>query len=48
MALKIYGGLTFAEAAAALGISPNTAASRYRYGLEKIRNYLIAEKHSHE
>ena len=48
VALKIYGGLTFAEAAAALGISPNTAASRYRYGLEKIRNHLIAEKHSHE
>jgi RNA polymerase sigma-70 factor, ECF subfamily len=46
--MKIYGGLTFAEVAAALGISPNTAASRYRYALEKIRNHLMAEKRSHE
>jgi RNA polymerase sigma-70 factor (ECF subfamily) len=37
LALKIDGGLTFAEIAALLGISPNTAASRYRYALEKLR-----------
>ena len=37
IALKIDGGLTFAEIAACLGISPNTAASRYRYALEKLR-----------
>lgn len=37
VALKIDGGLTFAEIAAVLGISPNTAASRYRYALEKLR-----------
>lgn len=36
IALKT-GGLTFAEIAACLGISPNTAASRYRYALEKLR-----------
>ena len=35
--LKIWGELTFEEAADVVGISPNTAASRYRYGLEKLR-----------
>ncbi len=37
VALKIDGGLTFAEIAAVLGTSINTAASRYRYALEKLR-----------
>jgi RNA polymerase sigma-70 factor (ECF subfamily) len=40
IALKIDGGLTFAEVAACLGVSPNTAASRYRYALEKLRAVL--------
>jgi RNA polymerase sigma-70 factor (ECF subfamily) len=40
IALKIDGGLTFAEIAACLGVSPNTAASRYRYALEKLRATL--------
>lgn len=40
VALRIDGGLTLAEAAAVLGISPNTAASRYRYALEKLRERL--------
>jgi RNA polymerase sigma-70 factor (ECF subfamily) len=40
IALKIDGALTFAEIAAVLGISPNTAASRYRYALEKLRASL--------
>jgi RNA polymerase sigma-70 factor, ECF subfamily len=40
IALKIDGGLTFAEVAAVLGISPNTAASRYRYALERLRTAL--------
>ena len=35
--LKIWGQLTFEEAAAVVGIPPNTAASRYRYGLEKLK-----------
>jgi RNA polymerase sigma-70 factor (ECF subfamily) len=35
--LKVWGGLTFAEIAAALGIPANTAASRYRYGLTELR-----------
>ena len=38
--LKLWGGLTFAEIAAALEIPPNTAASRYRYGLDKLRELL--------
>ncbi|HZL14120.1 MAG TPA: sigma factor-like helix-turn-helix DNA-binding protein [Verrucomicrobiae bacterium] len=33
-------GLTFAQLAAALDISPNTAASRYRYALDKLRARL--------
>jgi len=38
--LHIWGQMNFGEAAAALGISPNTAASRYRYGLAKLREQL--------
>jgi RNA polymerase sigma-70 factor (ECF subfamily) len=37
LALKIDGGLTFAEIAAVIGTSINTAASRYRYAIENIR-----------
>jgi RNA polymerase sigma-70 factor (ECF subfamily) len=43
--LKISGGLTFAEIAAALNIRLNTAASRYRYALEKLRQTLQEERH---
>ncbi len=35
--LKVWGELTFAEIADALGIPANTAASRYRYGLAELR-----------
>ncbi|HEX5397687.1 MAG TPA: sigma-70 family RNA polymerase sigma factor [Verrucomicrobiae bacterium] len=38
--LKLWEGLTFEAIAAALDISPNTAASRYRYGLDKLRARL--------
>ena len=38
--LKLWEGLTFDEIAGALEISPNTAASRYRYGLDKLRERL--------
>lgn len=34
--LKIYEGFTFAEIAALTGVSQNTAASRYRYAVEKL------------
>ncbi len=38
--LKLWQGQTFEEIAASLGLSANTAASRYRYGLEKLRMLL--------
>jgi RNA polymerase sigma-70 factor (ECF subfamily) len=38
--LKLWEGLTFEQIAEALDISPNTAASRYRYGLDKLRDRL--------
>ena len=38
--LKLWEGLTFEEIAAALDIPLNTAASRYRYGLDKLRDRL--------
>ena len=38
--LKLWEGLTFEQIAAALAISPNTAASRYRYALDKLRGQL--------
>lgn len=37
LVMKIWDELTFAEIAAALGISQNTAASRYRYALGALR-----------
>jgi RNA polymerase sigma-70 factor, ECF subfamily len=40
IALKFDGGLTFREIAAVLGVSPNTAASRYRYALAELRAAL--------
>jgi len=40
MHLKLWEGLTFEEIATALSIPPNTAASRYRYGLDKLRDRL--------
>jgi RNA polymerase sigma-70 factor (ECF subfamily) len=38
--LHVWGQMTFEETAAALEISPSTAASRYRYGLEKLKERL--------
>ena len=38
--LKLWEGLTFEQIAGALEIPPNTAASRYRYGLDKLRGRL--------
>lgn len=38
--LKLWAGLTFEEIAATLEIPLNTAASRYRYGLDKLRARL--------
>jgi RNA polymerase sigma-70 factor (ECF subfamily) len=38
--LKLWEGLTFEQIADTLGIPLNTAASRYRYGLDKLRARL--------
>jgi len=38
--LKLWEELTFEEIADVLNIPPNTAASRYRYGLDKLRARL--------
>ncbi len=38
--LKLWAGLTFEQIAATLEIPLNTAASRYRYGLDKVRARL--------
>lgn len=41
--LKIWGGLTFEQIGEALDVSPNTAASRYRYALKALRPLLAEE-----
>jgi len=41
--LKIFQGMSFKEIAAVCGLSINTAASRYRYALEKLRTELGRE-----
>ena len=40
LTLKIWGGLTFQEIAESMAISPNTAASRYRYAVEQLQRKL--------
>ncbi len=40
VALHIWGGLTFNEIGRTLGVSQNTAASRYRYAIKKLRDVL--------
>ena len=47
--MKVWGGLTFAKIAETLKISPNTAASRYRYALEQLAGHLeTVRKARHE
>jgi RNA polymerase sigma-70 factor (ECF subfamily) len=43
LVMKIWGGLSFPQIALALGIPGNTAASRYRYALAKLREALAEE-----
>jgi RNA polymerase sigma-70 factor (ECF subfamily) len=45
VALKVHAGLTFAAIAEVLGIPANTAASRYRYALEKLARQLSGDRH---
>ena len=40
LTLKLWGGLTFKEIGQALDISPNTAASRYRYAIEELKKQV--------
>ena len=44
MSLKIDGELTFGQIAEVIGVSMNTAASRYRYALEKLRKELETQE----
>ncbi|MFT3784361.1 MAG: sigma-70 family RNA polymerase sigma factor [Nibricoccus sp.] len=44
LVLKIWGELTFEQIGAQLGIPPNTAASRYRYALNALREQLATDK----
>ena len=41
--MKIWNDLTFAEIGEALGISQNTAASRYRYALAALKKDLLPQ-----
>ena len=43
--LKVWGGLTFDQIGAQLEISPNTAASRWRYAMEALRRHITARAH---
>ena len=43
LVMKVWAKLTFPQVAEALGIPPDTAASRYRYALQKLRGQLAEE-----
>ena len=43
LVLKIWGGLSFPQIAAAVNVPPDTAASRYRYAIAKLREQLAEE-----
>ena len=46
--LHLRGGMKFREIAGLQGISINTAKSRFRYGLEKLRTLLSDHEKKHE
>ncbi|HRK16488.1 MAG TPA: RNA polymerase sigma factor [Prosthecobacter sp.] len=43
--LKLWGGLTFAEIASAMGESINTISGRYRYALQALQKRLAPRRH---
>ncbi|HEX8279921.1 MAG TPA: sigma-70 family RNA polymerase sigma factor [Chthoniobacterales bacterium] len=43
LVMKIWNELTFAEIATILGISQNTAASRYRYALAALKKNVVSQ-----
>jgi RNA polymerase sigma-70 factor (ECF subfamily) len=45
--LHVWGELTFSEIADVLNVSPNTAASRYRYALAKLRDSMRGKAETH-
>jgi RNA polymerase sigma-70 factor, ECF subfamily len=46
LVLHVWGELTFSEIGELLGVSSNTAASRYRYALAKLRGSMLAKENS--
>jgi RNA polymerase sigma-70 factor, ECF subfamily len=46
LVLHVWGELTFSEISDLLDISSNTAASRYRYALAKLRDSMFAKENS--
>ncbi len=44
LSLKIFDGLTFKEISSVCGISANTAASRYRYAVARLRSEVEGKK----
>ena len=42
--LKVFEEMTFAEIGRLVGVSPNTAASRYRYAVAKMKEMLSDEE----
>lgn len=44
--MRIWSGMTLEEVAVATGVSLHTAASRYRYGLDKLREQLRPYRHA--
>jgi RNA polymerase sigma-70 factor (ECF subfamily) len=42
--LHVWGELTFSEISDLLGVSSNTAASRYRYAIAKLRSSMLAKE----
>lgn len=46
LVLRIWADQTFEEIGTTIGISPNTAASRHRYGLEALRRLMMETAHA--
>lgn len=45
--LKLFSNLTFREVAEIVGVNLKTIASRYRYGLLKLKELILTEKEDH-
>ncbi len=46
--LHVWGELTFSQVALVLDISANTAASRYRYAIGKLRDAMLVRENSND